>query len=161
MLHCTVLQSLDSTAIGSFPVALLPSWVLLVPQTRFLQTGIGINTWGLNEIAVLNLAKVFETAQGFGNPSQALPRNPPPAGASWASIDLVFKPGQRTYPMVAFIYALYRQSYKRVSGGSVVKRWGLFTMSSSGQGLAANYFFYPLPKPYLVRGIRALKSIKV
>lgn len=121
----------------------------------------GINSFALNEIAVLNKAKVFRTAEGFGNPAQALPRNPPPAGASWATIDLVYKSGQSTYPMVAFIYSLYRQSYKKVPGGSVVKRWGLFTLSSSGQGLASNYFFYPLPQPYLVRGIRALKAIKV
>lgn len=123
-----------------------------------LQTGIG-KGGGLNELKVRNkVGNYVASTIGSGSFTQALPRTTPVPTASWHGVSLVYQIGVETYPIVAFLYSFYRTKY--ASQVELVKAFGKFTLSPSGQSLNGGQFFYQVPSQYTGKSLRAINNIK-
>lgn len=123
----------------------------------YAQTGIAVQVYGLQEVAVLNPARVYVKAS-TSDINQVLPRGLPPSAGVWSGVSLLNARGQRSYPIASFVYLFVRQHYGP-KGAAIVKPFLSFLFSTTAQKTVPGFYFAPLPTKILVKNIAAIKRI--
>jgi ABC-type phosphate transport system substrate-binding protein len=111
------------------------------------QTGIAL-ALGLKEVAIPNRAGIFLTAASSraGSIIGAIPRVLPPRNKPWTGISLIYNEGVDTYPIVSFIYHLFKSNYVAQGKiGGVVAAFGLYAQSNLAQADGGRVSFIPVP----------------